>query len=795
MLMKKSYILALTITMGTGIAGAATLQPEAALDRALASRELGPHHAPGESPVLRITHSVDEQPMVYLFSRGDNKGFYAVSADDTSVPLLGFSDNGTLPESFDQLPDGLQYWLGELARQVAFNSNRGLTYAPSAPVMRQSIAPQCATRWNQDAPYNDLCPTVNGQATYTGCAATAMAQVVKYYNYPAHIKGSYSYTWNSQTLSVDESVVFDWDNMLNIYDDSATQTQKTAVATLMRACGVTADMNYGTSASGASMNNVLRGLIENFGYDQGARLLSHSYYTTAEWEDLIYANLCDYGPVLMDGFNTGSGHAFVCDGYKDGLYHFNWGWGGMSDGYFQLTALDPGAQGIGGSTAGYNIDQQIICNLKTDNTSTEPFYSMSARNGKNFSVTADSSTNPITLKCVVSASNSSSSKLPSSEVGITVTSQSGETKFIAGTMTAELDPGWGYNELNLGVMNLGNLSDDTYTIRPAWKDPNGEVKDILYPISSIRMYTLVVADGAISTLTATLPASVSAADFALDSDLYKGSEFKTSATITNTSSTQEFSGLLAVGFEKDNERVAVGNEMLLTLQPGQTVDWEYISPLRYYTSNGSPVIPDAGEYQMYLYTISDDEYTPIAGPVNVTLHDASTPTITVENLNIPNGQNFWDMYATATVKCTSGYFAGTLRLYFFPSNGGTSIASFTSDYICVRAPGSSSAAEREAAVGETEVSWSMPFTSGAANTTYMAAVYYNSSFISNTAFFTTGSDINVGVEEVEVSNDITETEYYTMTGIRLGSRQPVKGIYIVREHHADGTVTTRRVAL
>lgn len=795
MLMKKSYILALTITMGTGIAGAATLQPEAALDRALASRELGPHHAPGESPVLRITHSVDEQPMVYLFSRGDNKGFYAVSADDTSVPLLGFSDNGTLPESFDQLPDGLQYWLGELARQVAFNSNRGLTYAPSAPVMRQSIAPQCATRWNQDAPYNDLCPTVNGQATYTGCAATAMAQVVKYYNYPAHIKGSYSYTWKSQTLSVDESVVFDWDNMLNIYDDSATQTQKTAVATLMRACGVTADMNYGASASGASMNNVLRGLIENFGYDQGARIYDHLYYTTAEWEDLIYTNLVDFGPVLMSGFNTGSGHAFVCDGYKDGLYHFNWGWGGMSDGYFQLTALDPGAQGIGGSTAGYNIGQQIICNLKTENTSTSPYYSLTAFSGANFGVTAVSSTNPISLNAIVSAVNSSSSTLPSSPIGISVTPADGEPVFIHEANTAELQPNQGYSELTLSNVNLGNLSDGTYTIRPAWKNPDGEVQDILYPVSSVKSYTLVIADGAISTLTATLPASVSAADFALDSDLYKGSEFKTSATITNTSSTQEFSGLLAVGFEKDNERVAVGNEMLLTLQPGQTVDWEYISPLRYYTSNGSPVIPDAGEYQMYLYTISDDEYTPIAGPVNVTLHDASTPTITVENLNIPNGQNFWDMHATATVKCTSGYFAGTLRLYFFPSNGGTSIASFTSDYICVRAPGSSSAAEREAAVGETEVSWSMPFTSGAANTTYMAAVYYNSSFISNTAFFTTGSDINVGVEEVEASDDITETEYYTMTGIRLGSRMPVKGIYIVREHHADGTVTTRRVAL
>lgn len=792
--MKKSYIIALAITMGTGIAGAATLQPEAALDRALLSKELGPLHAPGESPVLRITHSVDEQPMVYLFSRGDNKGFYAVSADDTSVPLLGFSDNGTLPESFDQLPDGLQYWLGELARQIAFNSERGLTYAPQTRNVRQSITPLCATRWNQDAPYNDLCPKVNGQSTYTGCAATAMAQVVKYYNYPAHIKGTYSYTWNSQTLSVDESVVFDWDNMLNIYDDSATQTQKTAVATLMRACGVTADMNYGTSSSGASMNNVLRGLIENFGYDQGARLLSHSYYTTAEWEDLIYANLYDYGPVLMDGFNTGSGHAFVCDGYKDGLYHFNWGWGGMSDGYFQLTALDPGAQGIGGSTAGYNIGQQIICNLKTENTSTSPYYTLYATDSANFGVSAVSSTNPITLQATLCAYNGTASKLPASPVGISLTPAGGEPEFFEGMTTVELDPNYGYGNLQLNI-SVGDLSDGTYTVRPAWKDPSGEVRDILYHIGSVRSYTLVVANGAISSLVATQPASITVSDFILESDLYKGSEFKTTATITNTSSTQEFSGIVAVGLVKDNKLVAVGNEMQLTIQAGQTVDWEYISQLRYFTQNGSTVVPDAGEYEMYVCSVADNNFTPIAGPINVTLHDASTPTITVENLNIPNGQNFWDMHATATVKCTSGYFAGTLRLYFFPSNGGTSIASFTSDYICVRAAGSSSSAQREAAVGETEISWRMPFGSGAANTRYLAAVYYNGSFISGNVSFTTGSDINVAVEEIEASDDITETEYYTMTGIRLGSRQPEKGIYIVREHHADGTVTTRRVAL
>jgi len=119
------------------------------------------------------------------------------------------------------------------------------------------LPPICKTKWNQNAPYNNLCPTVGTTNCVTGCVATAVAQVLKTYEYPTQCSGgTYSYTWtanNSQTLSLNyDEVTLDWANMLDTYDASATDEQKNAVATLMKAVGYGVNMGYTTSESGAA---------------------------------------------------------------------------------------------------------------------------------------------------------------------------------------------------------------------------------------------------------------------------------------------------------------------------------------------------------------------------------------------------------------------------------------------------------------------------------------------------------------------------------------------------------------
>ena len=74
-------------------------------------------------------------------------------------------------------------------------------------------------------------------------------------------------------------------------------------------------------------------------------------YTYDNWIDLIYNELYQGRPVVYGGEGTDVGHEFVCDGYMyegGDLFHINWGWGGMSDGYFVLSVLNPDEQGIGG---------------------------------------------------------------------------------------------------------------------------------------------------------------------------------------------------------------------------------------------------------------------------------------------------------------------------------------------------------------------------------------------------------------------------------------------------------------
>lgn len=186
----------------------------------------------------------------------------------------------------------------------------------------------------------------------TGCVATAMAQVINYHKYPEKGIGSNSYTTTTSGLSVSfnfGATTFDWDNMADIYSLSSTAEQKTAVATLMKACGVSVNMDYGTGASGAMSAFVPAALVNYFGYDKATAYRERIWFSGQEWEDLVYNELATVGPVYYGGTTArNEGHAFVCDGYRaDGFFHINWGWGGQSNGYFRLSALDPSSHGIG----------------------------------------------------------------------------------------------------------------------------------------------------------------------------------------------------------------------------------------------------------------------------------------------------------------------------------------------------------------------------------------------------------------------------------------------------------------
>lgn len=208
-----------------------------------------------------------------------------------------------------------------------------------------------STVWGQGTPFNDQCPqTADGQHYVSGCVATAMAQIMRHYEYPEHGRGYHSYrftpaTGSSLRLSADfESTYYDWAAMASDYSDGTyTEQQAEAVSTLMAHCGVAVEMQYSASGSGAFTYQVVQAMHQFFGYHENAVFLNRDYYSTAEWTALLRHELEAGRPVLYSASSAGiGGHAFVVDGIDDeGRVHVNWGWNGDCNGYYELDDLSP----------------------------------------------------------------------------------------------------------------------------------------------------------------------------------------------------------------------------------------------------------------------------------------------------------------------------------------------------------------------------------------------------------------------------------------------------------------------
>ena len=312
-------------------------------------------------------------PAFYVFNRGEEGGWVIISAEDRTRTVLAYATEGTFDEA--TLPGNARAWLNRYIQQIdyaaSFDSDQEQTVRPLRKESQQAytpVAPICTTQWGQGAPYNQLCPIERGERSVTGCVATAAAQLMKVHNYPTHGFGSHSYTWknrdgDSTILSVDfANATYDWNNMIDNYRaTSATSQQEAAVATLMYHCGVACDMSYTSSESSSNTTNMLRAMINHFGYDQGIQCHRLDYMSEETFVDSIAADLANGLPVYMNGRTINdAGHAFLCDGIdQDGLIHINWGWNGTPDAYYRVSVLNPKSQGIGGSPSGDAYTMQI----------------------------------------------------------------------------------------------------------------------------------------------------------------------------------------------------------------------------------------------------------------------------------------------------------------------------------------------------------------------------------------------------------------------------------------------------
>ncbi|HZV70683.1 MAG TPA: thiol protease/hemagglutinin PrtT [Saprospiraceae bacterium] len=334
----------------------------------------------GEELKLIYTSASSDGSTIYFYVFNFNNGFVIVSGDDCVLPVLGYSNE----KEFRVKPmvSSMTKWLENYKAQIRYaivnhlpatteitnsweelKGNNG-TIHPSTS--RNSVDPLLQTTWDQPSPYNALCPG----GSVTGCVATAMAQIMKYWNYPATGQGFHSFNHNNYgTLSANfGSTTYQWGSMPNSISSS-----NNAIATLMYHCGISVDMEYSPESSGAWViensptpeANSEYAFKNYFSYDNSLHGIQRENYSDAQWENLLKTELNASRPILYDGFGNGGGHCFVNDGYDNNdFFHFNWGWSGYYNGYFESSALNPGGTGTGGGTGGYNNNQEVVIGIK-----------------------------------------------------------------------------------------------------------------------------------------------------------------------------------------------------------------------------------------------------------------------------------------------------------------------------------------------------------------------------------------------------------------------------------------------
>lgn len=775
--MKKLGFIFGLMLLGTVGAEAVVLTPAEALARVRNSKQTGKIKVLKDNDFrLARTSEVNGEPAVYVFDHGEGaKGFFLVSADDAVPALLGYSDDAVAGSN-----PAFEYWIEEYGRQIEWARSHGARYSASElKDTRAAIPPLCTTKWNQDAPYNDLCPEMEGRHSVTGCTATALAQVMKYHNWPPRGEGVYSYKSEGFTtdISLDFSnVEFDWSKMLDSYNDTATDQERNAVATLMYACGVASDMQYSPEASGAYTSSAARGLMRNLRYDSGVLNVSRDFYGLEEWNDFIYSQLTDYGPVEYSGHGV-AGHAFVCDGYAGNNYfHINWGWGGMSDGYFLLTALDPLSQGIGGSTAGFNFWQEVICNIKprSGDASGEVIPYFLAESFVITPLDVDDDQDFYTFGLQVSGFTYNASLSPlTGFYGLRLEDALGNVTYLEGSPFEELPEGYGYTDWYAGsVENLKALADGIYCVSPV-VNVNGKWFPVR--VRTGAPTTTEIHRGTFS-VSASKPeqATLSIGNIEMLTPFYAGKPFRVSLQARNAGSLEYIGGIKMVLSKAFGSSVAEAQLCPVDIPGGATSEIIYQG-----TFSSDEAELAAGTYYVSFENL---EGVRLTNRMKINLNVAEQTVIEAYDLRMPGGTLNVDpnrLEFEVDVKCVEGYYTDALELPIW--HGADMVAELYADFFAI--------AEGETTTLHFAGKIDNPDYGGSYST--MLFNHQNWDYLGNSIQFTL--EKVAGAQDAGLSAEILHTKYYSVDGHSYDQLPQAAGVYIERRTKSDGSIETKKI--
>ncbi len=765
------FALAALLTASASLAGKITVDEAKAVASQFLNAASAARRAVGGVQQLTLAGS---STGYYAFNRGASAGYVIVAADDrAAAQVLGYADEGTLDMA--ALPENMAWWLAEYDRQMSYAGQNAVAKSGTAVAKYADIAPLVTAKWNQTSPYNDLCPEKNGEKCPSGCVATAMAQIMYCHKWPLNGTGSNAYTWNGETLSADFSgSTYAWDSMTDTYNDQSSDASKAAVARLMYDVGVSVKMEYDPDGSGAPSALIPTAMAGYFSYDKNIKYLQRSYYSVAEWNEIVYRELAASRPVYYSGYTEGdaSGHAFVCDGYRDGYFHINWGWGGLSNGYFLLSALDPGEQGVGGSSSGYNSSQDIVINIRKarEDTHVEPLY----YNNGDFSAgqTAFSFSGTASFGGKFINSGVYESKV---NLGIMAVGASADTTYITnGSGTYRPNSGTGTLKAD---MSQFPKAEGEYTVWPAYQDPSTGVWYKMHTKSGYKGRLAATVSGENVTFSTIYEqeSKLSATELAAASKLYAGKGFTATAVVAAEGA--DYTDRVYLLF------TSVGGTDWVMTTPGKKITIGEGEEQTVSITGTAPT--DAGDYDIQLL---DKNFGAISGRVTVTVREVPSGTLALTLANQlriakPTAVVADNISISAKIRCTSGFFNNSVAIAFFKD-----VTQPNSDIIAkniIAGEGDEVTVVFEGALASAEV-----------GDTYVAALYYIDGnqwkpmpaigYGYNNLTFTIGH--LTGIDDATTASATGETLVYTLSGTlvaRFKTASPdlkslPKGLYVVK---------------
>lgn len=645
----------------------------------------------------RSVRSVEGQPQstyYYVFNAEGENGYVIVSGDDRTPEILGYVDNGSFDE--ENIPDNMKSWLQLYVDQIKFliDNNitvdkRALKARALAQATRHSVPILVTTRWNQGKPYNITCPNYykeddteeesplplkSGPAT--GCTATAMAQVMNFYKYPAKLKAQipgYTITYyskkNGSSKSVTQKAIprntaIDWDNMQDRYnweDGHVANVHDSAVANLMHMCGQAVNMHYGPS-SGANFS--AEAYIKYFGFDTSCYVGERGNYTIDDWFSSIYNELAQGYPVLFSGFSSGGGHAFVVDGFDgEQLFHLNWGWGGGSDGWFLIGILNPGDNsGIGASSSsdGYSMSQRALFNLRlpdNNNADTYLFIKDVSVNGTSIKATFENRT----------------TTAGSFHTAIVTLDDDGELSVVGNQQTISSMAAGSSQTKSFTIK--GKLPEGTYKLSPASKATKN---DVWRPKFNLRNHYIEAVVDTAGNVTLT-PVDISNGySISIDTIVFPGSRIvgkEQEVKVTYRNDGDEYFREVRFFASQTDEKIYTESRSIVAVRKGETVEVSY-----FFTPE------EVGTYNLWFCTGSDGSGQVGTGTMEVISEaEAKKATLAVNSFTITNSSsdNVYGNRLIGTVNVrNSGKepFNGKIKLQLWHQPGGSGTAWSSTSY-------------------------------------------------------------------------------------------------------------------